>query len=48
LTEHLNYSMLFNTDVTVNVMELKDYIPVYPCSWKNTEEQRKFIIDYRI
>lgn len=48
LTEHLNYSMLFNTDVTVNVMELKNYIPVYPCSWKNTEEQRKFIIDYRI
>jgi hypothetical protein len=48
LTEHLNYSMLFNTDVTVNVMELKDYIPVYPCSWKNTEEQRNLIIDYRI
>jgi len=47
LTEHLNYSMLFDTDVTVNVMELENYIPVFPCSWKNTQEQRKFILDYR-
>jgi hypothetical protein len=28
-------------------MELDNYLPVFPCSWKNTEEQRKFIIDYR-
>ena len=48
LTEHLNYTMLFNTDVEVHVMELGDeYIPVYPCSWANTEEQRQFILDYR-
>lgn len=47
LTEHLNYTMLIDTDVTVNVMELENYIPVYPCSWKNTEEQRKFILEYR-
>lgn len=47
LTEHLNYSMLFNTNVKVNVMELKNYIPVIPCSWTNTEEQRQFILDYR-
>jgi hypothetical protein len=47
LTEHLNYSMLFNTDVTVNIMELENYLKVYPCSWKNTEEQRKFILEYR-
>jgi len=47
LTEHLNYSMLFNTDINVHVMELEDYIPVFPCSWKNTEEQRKFILEYR-
>jgi len=47
LTEHLNYSMLFNTDVKVHVMELENYIPVVPCSWANTEEQRKFILDYR-
>ena len=47
LTEHLNYSMLFNTDVDVHVMELENYLPVFPCSWKNSEEQRKFIIEYR-
>ena len=48
LTEHLNYTMMYNTDVEVHVMELgEEYIPVIPCSWANTEEQRKFIIDYR-
>ena len=47
LTEHLNYTMLYNTSVDVNVMELDNYLPVFPCSWNNTEEQRKFIIDYR-
>ena len=47
LTEHLNYTMLYNTNVEVNVMELDNYIPVFPCSWMNTEEQRKFILDYR-
>ena len=47
LTEHLNSSMLFNTDVDVHVMELENYLPVFPCSWKNTEEQRKFIMEYR-
>lgn len=47
LTEHLNYSMLFNTDVKVHVMELENYLPVFPCSWKNIEEQRKFILNYR-
>ena len=47
LTEHLNYTMLYNTNVDVHVMELDNYLPVFPCSWKNTEELRKFIIDYR-
>jgi hypothetical protein len=47
LTEHLNYSMLFNKNVDVHVMELENYLPVFPCSWKNTEEQRKFILEYR-
>ena len=47
LSEHLNYSMFFNTDVKMNVMELEDYIPVYPCSWSNSEEQRQFVLDYR-
>ena len=47
LTEHLNYTMLYNTNVNVNVMELDNYLPVFPCSWKNTEEQRKFILEYK-
>jgi rhodanese-related sulfurtransferase len=47
-TEHLNYSMMFNTSVNVNVTKLNDYIPVYPCSWTNTEEQRNFILTYQI
>ena len=47
LTEHLNYTMLYKTSVDVNVMELDNYLPVFPCSWKNTEEQRKFILNYR-
>lgn len=48
LTEHLNYSMLFDTDINVHIMELKNYIPVFPCSWKNTEEQHKFILEYTL
>jgi hypothetical protein len=47
LTEHLNYSMLFNTNVNVHVMELENYLSVYPCSWKNTNDQRKFILEYK-
>ena len=47
LTEHINYSMLLNTSINVHVMELKNYLPVFPCSWRNTEEQRKFILEYR-
>ena len=48
LTEHLNYTMLYNTDVNVHIMELgNDYLPVFPCSWMNSEEQRKFIVEYR-
>ena len=47
LTEHLNYTMLYNTNVNVHVMELPDYLSVFPCSWMNTEEQRKFILEYQ-
>ena len=47
LTEHLNYTMMYKTDVEVHEMKLENYLPVFPCSWKNTEEQRKFILDYR-
>ena len=48
LTEHLNCTMLYNTDVVVQELELKDYIPVYPCSWKNNEEQRKLMLEYKL
>ena len=48
LTEHLNCSMLYDTDVTVYEVELKDYIPVYPCSWKNDAEQRKLMLEYQL
>ena len=47
LTEHLNYTMMYTTDVEIHEMKLDNYLPVFPCSWKNTEEQRKFILDYR-
>ena len=48
LTEHLNYTMMYNTDVVVHELELKDYIPVYPCSWKNNKEQRKLMLEYKL
>lgn len=48
LTEHLNYTMLYNTDVIVHELELKNYIPVYPCSWKNNKEQRKLMLEYQL
>lgn len=48
LTEHLNYTMLYNTEVTVYEVELKNYIPVYPCSWKNDEAQRKLMLEYQL
>jgi hypothetical protein len=48
LTEHLNYTMLYDTDVIINEVELKDYIPVYPCSWKNDAEQRKLMLEYKL
>lgn len=48
LTEHLNCSMLYDTDVTVYEVELKNYIPVYPCSWKNDATQRKLMLDYQL
>jgi hypothetical protein len=44
LTEHLNYSMLIGTDVNVSQLKLNNYLQVG--EWTNTEEQRKFILDY--
>jgi hypothetical protein len=48
LTEHLNYTMMYNTDVVIHELELKNYIPVYPCSWKNNSEQRKLMLEYQL
>jgi len=48
LTEHINCTMLYNTDVVVQELELNDYIPVYPCSWKNNAEQRKLMLEYKL
>lgn len=48
LTEHLNYTMIYNTDIIVHELELKNYIPVYPCSWKNDKEQRKLMLEYKL
>lgn len=48
LTEHLNCSMFFNTDVTVHISNLKNYIPLSPCSWKNDNNQRKIMLEYNI
>lgn len=48
LTEHLNCSMLYDTDVTVYEVELDEYIPVYPCSWINDTEQRKLMLKYQL
>lgn len=46
ITEHLNYNMLVGTDVKVNLMELPNWIR--PGEWKNSDEQRRMIIDYKI
>ena len=45
LTEHLNYRMLENTDVSISLMTLgEDYIK--PGEWNNSDEQRKYILTY--
>ena len=48
LTEHLNYNMMIDTDVIVHEMELPGYIPIYQCSWRNDEAQRKFMMEYKL
>jgi hypothetical protein len=48
LPEHLNYTMMYNTDVTVHEIKLKNYIPLYPCSWKNNIEQRELMLKYQL
>ena len=44
MSEHLNYEMLVNTDVSVNLMSLGDYIKVG--EWNNSDEQREYILAY--
>lgn len=44
ITEHLNYTMLMETDVNLYLANLKNYLK--PGEWKNTEEQRNFILEY--
>lgn len=44
LTEHLNWRMLLGSDVDVTLFELNNYIPVG--EWKNTEDQRKMIMEW--
>jgi hypothetical protein len=46
LDEHLNPEMLMSTDnVEVHMMELENYIQFK--TWRNDEEQRKFILEYQ-
>ena len=44
ISEHLNYNMLLGKDVEVHLMPLDDYINVG--EWTNSDEQRKFILEY--
>lgn len=44
LTEHLNWRMLLDTDININMLELSNYLSVG--EWKNTEEQRKLIMEW--
>jgi hypothetical protein len=46
LTEHLNYNMIIDENVNVNVMELDNYIKIG--EWKNTKKQRDFILNYEL
>ena len=45
LDEHLNPEMVMSSEIKVHMMELKNYIQLK--NWKNNEEQRKFILEYK-
>ena len=45
ITEHLNWQMLVGTDVKVHQMHLPHYL--LPGEWRNTDEQREFILSYK-
>ena len=44
ISEHLNYKMLLDSGVRVHQMHLTNYL--LPGEWRNTNEQRQFILDY--
>ena len=48
LKEHLNIEMFYGTDVKIHLTKLSNYIPVYPCSWKNDFIQRKLMMEYQL
>ena len=45
ISEHLNWHMLVGNEVEVHCMDLDNYIK--PGEWRNTDEQRQFILDYK-
>jgi len=45
IMEHLNYQMLYNTDITINMMVLDNYIK--PGEWTNSDEQRELLFSYK-
>ena len=45
ISEHLNCHMLVGNQVEVHCMDLDNYIK--PGEWRNTDEQRQFILDYK-
>lgn len=48
LDEHLNHSILYNSDITIYEYKIRNFIPVYPCTWKNSPEQRKLMLELEI
>jgi len=45
LTEHLNPTMLYNTDINIIMTNIKNYIRIG--EWKNTYEQRMLMINHK-
>tara|TARA_B100000965_G_scaffold239959_1_gene201280 strand:- start:1632 stop:2408 length:777 start_codon:yes stop_codon:yes gene_type:complete len=45
ISEHLNWHMLVGKEVEVHCMHLDNYMK--PGEWRNTDEQRQFILDYK-
>ena len=45
ISEHLNWHMLVGKEVEVHCMHLDNYIKTG--EWRNTDEQRQFILDYK-